>query len=192
MLDGIMESPARLLLGLVTGIVFGVLLQKARVAKYRVIVGQFLLRDWTVLRVVGTAVLVGGAGVYLMRELGVVTLHVKPTLVAGILVGGVLFGFGMALLGYCPGTSMAAMGEGRRDAAAGVLGMLTGAFVHVAFYGSWRPLVYGGPDLGEQTLATATNSSPWLWVGLIALAGVLAHAVVIKREVWHRSAHKTG
>lgn len=192
MFDGLMESPARLLLGLVTGIVFGVLLQKARVAKYRVIVGQFLLRDWTVLRVVATAIIVGGAGVYLMRDLGMVTLHIKPTLVAGILVGGVLFGFGMALLGYCPGTSMAAMGEGRRDAAAGVLGMLAGAFIHVALYTFWRPLVYGGPNLGEQTLATATRSNPWLWVALIALGGVLAHAVVMKREVWHRGVHKTG
>ncbi len=55
------DSPEKLLLGLLTGIAFGVLLQKGRVAKFAVIVGQFLLKDWTVVKIMGTAVVVGSS-----------------------------------------------------------------------------------------------------------------------------------
>lgn len=54
----------KLTIGLVTGILFGVLLQKGRVAKYEVILGQFLLKDWTVVRIMGTAIVVGAIGIY--------------------------------------------------------------------------------------------------------------------------------
>jgi hypothetical protein len=60
----VFDAPDKLLLGLVTGVVFGVLLQKGRVAKFPVIVGQFLLKDWTVAKIMGTAVVVGAVGVY--------------------------------------------------------------------------------------------------------------------------------
>ena len=57
------DSPSKLLLGLVTGVAFGFLLQKGQVTKFRVIVGQLLLRDWTVAKIMGTAVAVGAIGV---------------------------------------------------------------------------------------------------------------------------------
>ena len=71
------DSIGKLLLGLMTGFVFGFLLQKGHVTKYKVIVGQFLLRDFTVLKTMLTAVVVGGAGVYGLRALGLATLHVN-------------------------------------------------------------------------------------------------------------------
>ncbi len=55
------ESPEKLALGLLTGIIFGFLLQRGHVAKYRTILGQLLLRDWTVVKVMGTAIVVGAA-----------------------------------------------------------------------------------------------------------------------------------
>lgn len=58
------DTPLKLALGLGTGVVFGFLLQKAQVAKYRVILGQLLLRDWTVAKTMLTAVAVGAVGVY--------------------------------------------------------------------------------------------------------------------------------
>ena len=64
-------------------------------------------------------------------------LHVKPLLLGGVLLGGVLFGVGMTVLGYCPGTTVAACGEGRPHAAAGVLAMLAGA---LAFVAAWPTL----------------------------------------------------
>jgi uncharacterized protein len=175
------DSPRMLLLGLTTGFVFGFLLQKGRVAKFEVIVGQFLLRDWTVLKVMLTAVVVGSVGVYAMAEAGVVALHVKPALLGGVLLGGVLFGVGMALLGYCPGTSVAACGEGRRDAMVGVVGMLLGAGVYVAAYRVLEPIIHALGDWGKVTLPAATGTSPWFWIAALVIASAAAFALIESR-----------
>jgi uncharacterized membrane protein YedE/YeeE len=171
-----------LLLGLTTGFLFGFLMQKGRVAKFEVIVGQFLLRDWTVLKVMLTAVVVGSVGVYAMAEAGVVLLHVKPALLGGVLLGGVLFGVGMALLGYCPGTSVAACGEGRRDAMVGVLGMLLGAGVYVAAYPALQPIIRALGDWGKVTLPEVTGTSPWFWIVAMTIAAVVAFVLIESRS----------
>ena len=166
------DSPDKLLLGLATGVVFGVLLQKGRVAKFPVIVGQFLLRDWTVAKIMGTAVVVGAIGVYALVGTGHSDLHVKPLLLGGVLLGGLLFGVGMTVLGYCPGTTVAACGEGRRDAVAGVLGMFAGALAFVAAWPALQPVIKGLGDYGKLTLPDLTSTSPWLWVAALAAVGV--------------------
>lgn len=176
------EAPARLLLGLATGMVFGFLLQKGRVAKFPVIVGQFLLRDWTVVKIMLTVVAVGSVGVYALWSLGMAQLHVKPALFAGVILGGVLFGIGIAVFGYCPGTSVAACGEGRRDAMVGVLGMLAGAFAFVRLYPATQEFVKRMPDWGRITLPDLTGTSPWLWIaGLIIVALAAARALDLRR-----------
>lgn len=167
------EPISRLLLGLFTGFLFGVLLQKGRVAKYRVIVGQFLLRDWTVVKVMGTAVVVGAAGVFALRTLGFITLHIKPVLLGGLLLGGALFGIGMGLLGYCPGTCVAACGEGRKDAAAGLIGQLIGAGVFVIAYPGLEPIITLG-RFGELTFPSLTNTPPWPWIAVLAVLACAA------------------
>ncbi len=167
------DSPTKLLLGLLTGILFGFLLQKGRAAKFHVIVGQFLLKDWTVVKIMATAVAVGTIGVYALVSFGFATLHIKPALLGGVLLGGILFGVGLAIFGYCPGTSVAASGEGRRDAMVGVVGMLVGAGVYVALYPSLQPVIKSLADWGKITLPEATSVSPWLWVfGLVAVVAI--------------------
>lgn len=167
------DEPSKLLLGLLTGIFFGFFLQKGRVAKFSVIVGQLLLKDWTVVKIMLTAVAVGSIGIYALVSLGVATLHVKPALLGGVLFGGLLFGAGMAVFGYCPGTSVAACGEGRKDAMVGVAGMLLGALSYVWFYPLHQPALKSLPDWGKVTLPELTTTSPWLWI-----AGLLAAAVI--------------
>jgi uncharacterized membrane protein YedE/YeeE len=152
--------------------IFGFLLQKGRVAKFEVIVGQFLFKDWTVVKTMGTAVIVGSIGVYALVSADLASLHIRPLLWGGILAGAVCFGIGMATLGYCPGTTVAACGEGRRDAMVGVLGMLAGATLFVVFNDQLQPLVGGLGDAGKITLPEITGTSPWLWIGLLAAAGV--------------------
>ena len=173
------DSPDKLLLGLATGVVFGVLLQKGRVAKFPVIVGQFLLKDWTVVKIMGTAVVVGAVGVFALVGAGHASLHVKPLLLGGVLLGGVLFGAGMVVLGYCPGTSVAACGEGRRDAMAGVLGMFAGALVFVAAWPRLQPVIKGLGNEGKVTIPDLTGTSPWLWIAGMTLAGI-AGVVVLR------------
>jgi uncharacterized protein len=168
------DTPLQLALGLLTGFVFGVLLQKGRVAKFRVIVGQFLLRDWTVVKIMGTAVIVGSIGVYALVQAGLASLEIKPMLLGGVVVGGLCFGIGMAVFGYCPGTSVAACGEGRRDAMVGVAGMLCGAALYVLLHSWMQPLVKGMGDWGKVTLPEALGISPWLVIGLMVAAGAAA------------------
>ena len=163
------DSPDKLILGLATGVVFGFLLQKGLVAKFEVIVGQLLLKDWTVVKIMATAVAVGSVGVYALVSMGMATLHVKPALLGGVLLGGLLFGIGMAVLGYCPGTGVAASGAGHRDAMFGVAGMLFGALLYVVGYPRLKPLIEAIADWGKLTLPEATSTSPWLWVAALVL-----------------------
>ena len=158
------ESPMQLVLGLLSGIAFGFLLQKGRVTKYEVILGQLLLRDWTVIKIMLTAIIVGSIGVYALIISEVATLHIRPFTFAGLLIGGACFGTGMALLGYCPGTTVAACGEGRRDAMVGVVGMLFGASVYVALYGSLQQLAAGLGDWGKITLPDVTGIHFLAWI----------------------------
>lgn len=176
------DAPWKLLLGLLTGIVFGFLLQKGRVGKFEVIVGQLLLRDWTVAKIMATAVAVGSVGVWALVSAGLATLHVKPALLGGVLVGGLFFGLGMALFGYCPGTGVAASGAGHRDAMVGVGGMVCGALLYVLGYPWLKPMIESIADWGKLTLPEATSSSPWPWViGLVAALSALL-AWIEKRQ----------
>lgn len=124
------DSARQLVLGLVFGIVFGFLLQKGGVANYEVLMGQFFLTDFTVIKVMLTAVTVGMLGIFSLRALGLIELHVKPTRYAANIAGGLLFGVGLGLLGYCPGTGVAALGQGNYDAIAGILGLMAGSYLY--------------------------------------------------------------
>lgn len=163
------DEPSKLALGLFTGIVFGVLLQKGQVAKFQKIVGQLLLKDWTVFKIMATAVVVGAIGVHGLVGLGMASFHIQTASVARVLVGGTLFGIGLAVFGLCPGTSVAACGEGQRDALMGVLGMLCGAGAYVVFFPGFQPLLKSMGDWGKVTLPQITETPQWPWVLALAI-----------------------
>ncbi|MFI4859840.1 MAG: YeeE/YedE thiosulfate transporter family protein [Phycisphaerales bacterium JB063] len=172
-----------LLLGGLTGLVFGFLLQKGKVTRYETIVGQFLLRDFTVLKVMLTAMAVGAVGIYGMLQLGMIDgLHLKSAQVVNNVAGGLIFGVGMAVLGYCPGTGVAAIGDGARDAVPGVLGMLVGAALF-AEVSPWvgRVLAPIG-DWGKITFADVTGLSPWVFVAVL-VAGAVAVFLLMRKGV---------
>ncbi|WP_418316983.1 YeeE/YedE thiosulfate transporter family protein [Piscinibacter sakaiensis] len=127
------DSAQQLVLGLGFGIVFGFLLQKGGVAKYEVLMGSLLLTDFTVFKIMLTAIAVGAVGIFGMHALGLVKLHVKKTQYAANIIGGLTFGAGFALLGYCPGTGAAALGQGNLDAIAGIIGMMAGSHLFAEF-----------------------------------------------------------
>jgi uncharacterized protein len=162
------ESAGQLALGLLTGIAFGFLLQKGRVAKYQTILGQLLLKDWTVLKVMLTAILTGAIGVYAMVEAGAARLDIWPFQPAAMLIGALLFGIGIAVLGYCPGTGMAGAGEGSRDAMVGVIGMIAGAGAFVVGYNALEPVALALGDWGKLTVPEAIGVSPWAVIGTLA------------------------
>ncbi len=176
------EPFPRILLGLITGFIFGFLLQKGRVSDRRTIIGQFLLRDFTVMKVMLTAIIVGGAGVYAMKATGLTTLFVKPAQLLSVALGGLIFGAGMVVLGYCPGTCVAAAGEGKRDARWGVVGMLAGAWVYAEMSGWATRNIQQAVDLGPITLPEVTAIPAWAWFVALIAGAVLLFGWLDRRE----------
>jgi hypothetical protein len=112
------------------------------------------------------------------------TLSIKPFVYGGILIGAALFGLGMAVFGLCPGTSVAACGEGNRHAIVGLLGMLTGAFVFVASYPIIEPWIAGLGDGGKLTVPDLLKVSPWFVIAglLLVIAGFLTVVEYFERN----------
>ncbi|MHB9112784.1 MAG: YeeE/YedE thiosulfate transporter family protein [Thermoleophilia bacterium] len=159
-------SDARaIIFGLLTGIAFGAILQRVGASSYELIVNMLRLKDLTVMKFFFLAIGVGSLGMYVTESLGTVHIGIAPLYLIGITVGGLIFGIGWAISGYCPGTSLVAMGEGKTDAAITVFGGLVGALT-LALSWNWiesnlvEPLNYGPkslPDvLGVKPLLVAT------------------------------------
>jgi len=162
-----------LLYGLVTGILFGFLLQKGRVLRYDKQLGALRLMDMTIVKFMLSTVLVGMVGVYILKDLGLVKLSVKPTNLGANIIGGLIFGAGWGLLGYCPGTSAGALGEGRWDSLWGILGMLVGAAVFAEVYPALKTSILTWGKFGKITLPQVLGVNHWVIVPIF-IVGALA------------------
>lgn len=137
---------------IIIGIVFGLLISYAGLNKYNTIAGLSVLKDFTVAK---TIMLVIGLGsIVLMAEMaaGEAVFHVKALYLVGMALGGIIFGIGMAILGYCPGTLPISLGQGSLDALWGIIGGLAGGILYTALYPVITPLL--GENLGKGTLFT--------------------------------------
>lgn len=159
--------------GFITGILFGYLLQKGRVLRYDKQIGALRLLDMTIIKFMLSSVLVAMIGVYLLKDLGLVKLSIKPTILGGNIMGGLLFGVGWGLFGYCPGTAVGAFGEGRWDTLWGLLGMLVGAAVFAEVYPFLKASVLKWGDLGKITIPTALGVNHWFVIGAFLVVGLL-------------------
>jgi len=175
-------SPAaavpQLMGGVLFGLAFGFLLQKGGVGKFNVLIGQLLLQDFTVAKVMLTAIVVGMIGVLTLHHFGKVNLHLKPTRIGANVIGGLLFGAGFALLGYCPGTVAVALGQGSWDALFGIAGLVAGSWVFAELSGWSKRTVEKWGDLGKVLLPDLlrlprTAFAIGLAVALIAILVVL-------------------
>lgn len=180
------DPPFLMLGGLLAGFVFGILLQRGGVATYRVIVGQFLLVDYTVAKVMFTAIVVGGLGVYGMLALGWIdALLVKPAYLVGVGLGGLIFGVGMTGLGYCPGTGVAACAAGSRHAAWGLLGGVFGAAAYTWLFPHIEGNLLKMADLGKVTLPQMLGVPPFAILGLLVVVAVVMFSLITRWENNH-------
>lgn len=161
-----------LLLGLFTGIMFGFFLQKGEVLRYDRQLGALRLRDMTIIKFMLTTVLVAMVGTYLLKDLGLIKLSIKATSLGGNIIGGLLFGLGWGLLGYCPGTSAGALGEGRWDALWGIFGMLLGGALYAEAYPLMKKTVLTWGDFGKITLPEVLGINHWLLIAVFVVGGV--------------------
>jgi uncharacterized membrane protein YedE/YeeE len=158
-----------------TGVAFGAALERAGLGSARKLVGQFYGTDLTVFKVMFTAIVVAMLGAFWLGRLGVLDLSrvwVPETWIFPQLVGGVVFGAGMATAGLCPGTSCVAAASGRGDGLAVLLGMFSGVLATGLGFASLRGFY-------ESTARGALTLPGWLDVpyGAVVLA-VVAIALV--------------
>ncbi len=151
-------------LGMITGILFGFLLQKGRVLRFDKQVGAMLLRDMTIFKFMLSAILVGMIGILILANAKIITISHKPMNLGAVLVGGGLFGIGWAIMGFCPGTSIGALGEGRWHAVFAILGMLTGAAIYAELYPTVKSTILSWKDFGKIGLPETLGVSPWIVV----------------------------
>jgi hypothetical protein len=165
-----------LVYGLITGIIFGFLLQKGRVLRYDKQLGALRLIDMTIVKFMLSNIIVAMVGLYLLRDLGLVKLSLKATTLGPNIIGGLLFGLGWGVVGYCPGTSAGALGEGRFDALWAILGMLAGASIFAHTFPMLKSTVYTWGELGKITLPDVLGMNHWVVIGAL----VVIYALVLR------------
>ncbi|MDO9230653.1 MAG: YeeE/YedE thiosulfate transporter family protein [Syntrophales bacterium] len=156
-----------LLTGAVTGILFGFFMQKAQVIRYDRQLAALRLQDMTIVKFMLSTILVAMVGIYLLFDLGLIKLSVKPLILGGNVLGGLIFGLGWGIVGYCPATAMGALGEGRYDSAFGLLGMLLGAGLYAEAYPLMKETVLTWGNFGKITLPAALGINHWIVIVIL-------------------------
>ncbi len=160
---GVFGEVGFIIAALLIGAAFSFFLEQGGLANARKLTAQFYLTDFTVLRVMFTAIVVAILGLYWLALLGVLDLnlvYLNPTRLWPVMVGGILVGLGFAIGGYCPGTSVPALATGKLDAAAYLGGLLVGIFGFAEFFDSFASFTKAG-DLGPgATLDSWLGVSP--------------------------------
>lgn len=166
--------------GLAMGVVFGFMLEKSRVFEPGMIVGQMQLRNFTMLKIFLAAVATGLVVLAALNGFGFAKLHPKATFYAADVLGGLLLGAGIALAGACPGTVLAQIGAGYRDAWFTLIGGLAGALTFVYVEPQLKPaLLTGGP--GAVTLDRLAGVP--FWILALSFAALWA-MVLVALEAW--------
>jgi len=159
------EDRRPLFFGLGFGILFGFLLHKGGATKYDVIVGQLLLTDFTVAKIMLSAVATGMIGIYFMKSLGWIKLSLKSGSVGKNVIGALIFGVGFAVLGYCPGTIAGAIGNGYLDAIVGGLaGIVLGTWIFALMYPKLKDGILKKGDFGDITIPRLLKVNDWVVV----------------------------
>lgn len=173
---------AALVLAVVFGFAFGWLLHRGRVTNYDVIVNQFRFKDFTVLKVMATAIIVGGVGVLAMKSGGLVNYHIKEANLLGVAIGAGLFGIGMVLYGYCPGTAVAAIGTGSVHALIGAGGMIAGGIAYALSFDWVKANILSVAALGKVRLPDVTGVPDAVWLAGLAAGWLLLFVLAERRR----------
>lgn len=160
-----------LLFGLLIGIGMGALIQRAGASSPAMIARSLRLENLTIIKFMALTIAVGAVATYGLALFIPMHFDIKPLYLAGVLAGGLIFGVGFAVAGYCPGTCVVGAAEGRRDALFALVGGIVGAFAYTLVYPLITTAILSRGDFGKVTLATA--------LGIPGLVGALALAVVL-------------
>lgn len=175
-----------LIYALFVGIVMGALIQRVGASSPRMILASLRLQDLTIIKFMATTIAVGAVLVYLLSLWMPMHFDIKPTYVVGVGIGGLIFGAGFALAGYCPGTCVVGVSEGRRDALVALLGGVVGALVFTLVYTTIESWLIKPLNFGKITLADVLHLPAM--VVAVGLAAVFLTAVSLLPTIRSRPA----
>ncbi len=175
------QGHGSLLLIFIIGILFGSIIQYTRVDKFEKIAGFAMLKDTIVPKMLFLAIGIASIGIYFMIEMGYAHYHVKPIMINGLIIGGIIFGISMAIMGKCPGTGPISIAEGRVDILVGAIGGIFGGLVFTLFYDDFfKPLM--GEDLGKLILPKVFEEHEQLTVLIFGVTLVIISIIIPKIE----------
>ena len=142
----------------------------------------------TIVKFMLSAVVVGMIGIFVLGDLGVkLETEIKPTNIGADVIGGLIFGLGWGLLGYCPGTSMGALGEGRFDAFWGIIGMLVGGGLFAEAYTPLKNSVYKWDGIADTarniTWPELLHVNHWIVIAVFAVLTLLLFVFFEKKKI---------
>lgn len=169
---------------MIWGFLFGGILQYARLNRFDTIAGMAVLKDFTVAKTISFAI---GLGLLLLQAeiyFGWADYHIKPLILTGVVIGGLLFGVGMAILGYCPGTVAVSLGQGNLDALVGIVGGMCGSLIFAVAYPYMT--TYFGPDLGSLSLRSLLPDNTLFWAATITAAILFMGIALLLQRLQHQ------
>jgi len=137
---------------LLIGIFFGIIIQYARIAKFEKIAGFAMLKDTVVPKMMILSIGIASIGMFFLVKFGYASYSIKPMIMSGLIIGGILFGIAMAILGKCPGTGPVSIADGRVDVFVAAIGGLMGGLVYTVYYDLFQKII--SADSGHISLAT--------------------------------------
>lgn len=183
MLPFLFAHPLILSSAFIAGILIGFLLQKGRISQFKTIVGQLLLKDFTLAKMLLTAIIVGSFFTHWMLSIGLpIEYPVIPWSIFATIIGSILIGIGLAILGYCPGTCAAAAGQGSNDAWWGLLGMFCGAAFYSEIHAVLKKPIHSVWLITTNTIPKALGLSPWLLLALLAIFAIVFFRFIERRK----------
>jgi len=165
-----------LLLTLVGGVAFGVVLERAGFGSGCKLTAVFYGYDMSVVKVMFTAIVTAMVGLWLLASIGVIDMqeiYIVPTNYAAQLIGGLVFGAGFVIGGYCPGTAVVACAAGRTDAWVFALGLLAGIAMYARYMSGVEQWIRANA-IDDVTLPSLTGIATGWWVALFVVLLALA------------------
>ena len=154
------------------GVLFGGIIQYTRVDKFEKIAGFAMLKDMVVPKMLFLAIGITSIALFFEVQLGYASFHIKPMILSGLVIGGILFGVSMAILGKCPGTGPISIAEGRIDVLVGAIGGILGGYVFTKYYEPFfKPLM--GESYGKETLLNTLGTHASWFVFLFGVALII-------------------
>lgn len=164
--------------GLLCGFLFGFVLENAGFGSPSKLTAQFRLSDWSVFKVMFTAIVVAATGLYVLQLAGLIqtdAIFVPSALLMAAGIGGVLVGAGFAIGGYCPGTSVVGLFSGRLDAAVFLVGLVIGTFAFAGLYGATIDVIMAMFEVTQGDTVTEAFNIPQP----VVLGGMIAALIAI-------------